>query len=58
MTKPQLNLTVHALLAASRRQNDLAVPGSVHFEMHMTAAVILAELAEVAHTLYTEEIDL
>jgi len=52
MDKRQLNTAVRALLAASRRQNDLAIPGEEAFNIHMSVAIILAELAEVAHDLY------
>jgi len=57
VTKLQLNLAVHALLAASRRQTRLADPGDALFTIHMTAAVILSELAQAAQDIYAEVID-
>jgi hypothetical protein len=52
VTKFQLHNTIKALLSASRRQNDLAEPGTETFNIHMSAAIILAELAHVAHDIY------
>jgi hypothetical protein len=52
VTKYQLHVIIKSLLSASRRQNELAIPGDVAFDLHMSVAVILSELAHVAHDVY------
>jgi hypothetical protein len=52
MTKFQLHTLVRSLLAASRRQSDMAEPGTEAFDIHMGVAITLGELAHVAHDLY------
>jgi hypothetical protein len=55
MTDKQLKSLCHALIAEAKIQNDQAKPGDPHFNLHMTATLVLTSFADVVMRMIREQ---